>query len=355
MSWLLGALKLDDADRTRTVSNIGQAAIFTATQDFLARINADRDAAAGVFVERTTDRYTERYYLPGGGYLQRRGRQTQTASVKAGGYWDVGYPLEDFGAQISGDDVSLAYMTLEMYQRHVDTVVIQDVNTFRFEILKALVNSTAGTFVDPINGSLTIQRLANGDATLFPPLLGTNTEATDTHYLESGYAASAISDANNPFVTIKDEIEEHFGTDGNIAVFVNNAQVAKTEALTDFDPVNDANVRAGANEATVINVPAALPGRVIGRTNGVWVVEWRYLPANYMIGIDLSAPAPLVQRVDPASTGLGMGLQLVAEDEIYPFRMAHWRHRFGFGVGNRLNGVVMELGTGGTYSVPSGF
>jgi hypothetical protein len=355
MSWLLGALKLDDADRTRTVNNVGQGAIFTATRDYIARINADRQAAAGVFVERTTDRYTERYYAPGGGFLQRRGRQTQTASVKAGGSWDVAFPLEDFGAQISGDDVALAYMTLEAYQRHVDTVVIQDTNTYRFEILRALVNSTAGTFIDPIYGSLTIQRLANGDATLFPPLLGATAEATDTHYLESGYAASAISDANNPFVTIREELEEHWGTDGNIAVFINNAQVAKTEALADFDEVNDRFVRAGADTATVINVPANMPGRVIGRTNNVWVVEWRYVPAGYLIGIDLSAPAPLVERVDPADTGLGQGLQLVAEDEIYPFRMAHWRHRFGLGAGNRLNGVVLELGTGGTYTVPTGY
>jgi hypothetical protein len=60
-------------------------------------------------------------------------------------------------------------------------------------------------------------------------------------------------------------------------------------------------------------------------------------------------------RVDPASTGLGQGLQLVAESDTHPFSASHYSHRFGLGAGNRLNGVVMELGTGGTYSIPSGY
>jgi hypothetical protein len=74
-----------------------------------------------------------------------------------------------------------------------------------------------------------------------------------------------------------------------------------------------------------------------------------------MLAVHLEAPAPVIKRVDPAATGLGRGLQLVAEDESFPFTASFWRHRFGFGVGNRLNGVVMELGTGGTYTVPAAY
>jgi len=83
------------------------------------------------------------------------------------------------------------------------------------------------------------------------------------------------------------------------------------------------------------------------------VVEWRWIPSGWSLGIHLDSPKPLVRRIDPADTGLGDGLQLVARDEEFPFTTAFWRHRFGFGSGNRLNGVSMEFGTGGTYSVPS--
>jgi hypothetical protein len=359
LTWLYGALKLDDADRTRTVNNIGQGVVWTAVQDYLARVRTSVAAAMGVFVEGTTSDYSRRYKLPGGGRLQRRGNQSQTGAVKGIGQWDVAFTLEDFGAQIAVDDVAMAYMTAEEMQRHVDTVVVQDINTVRYEILKALLNNTARTFIDPIWGSLTVQPLAlASDSVLYPPVLGSETEATDTHHIESGYAASAISDTNNPYVTLRDELEEHWGAaqgGSNIVAFINNAQVSKTEDLTDFDPVDDRFVVPGANTDTLRGLPANLPGRIIGRTNGVWVAEWRHVPANYIIAVHLDAPAPLIERVDPADTNLGTGLQLVSRDTIYPFEMSHWRHRFGVGVGNRIGAAVMELGSGGTYDIPSGF
>jgi hypothetical protein len=58
-------------------------------------------------------------------------------------------------------------------------------------------------------------------------------------------------------------------------------------------------------------------------------------------------------RVDPADTGLGMGLQLVAEDERYPIKSAHYRNRFGYGVRNRLNGVVVQLVASTSYTIPT--
>lgn len=352
LSWLYGALKITDAEAATATVNTNQTAIWTATQEYLARVRMSIADAISLFVERTTDRYSDSYKLPGGGRMQRRGLQSQPGAIKGGGSWDTAYPLEDFGDQIAGDDVTLAYMSVQEYQRHVDTVVIRNVNTRRFELLKALFNNTNATFIDP-RGTLTIRRLANSDGTLYLPVIGSETEADDAHYIESGYAASAISDANNPFLTIRNEIKEHFG-DGNIVVFIHTDQQAKTESLTDYTPVRDPRIDAGAN-ASIANGAPNVPGTVIGRVSGVWVSVWDYVPTGYLFGMDLNAPAPLIERVDPASTGLGQGLQLVSTDETYPFRMAFWRDRFGYGVGNRLNGVLMELGTGGTFTVPSAY
>ena len=358
MSTIFGALNLNDTDRVFQAT-AGQVVIYDAVREYLDRYNADMVAATSIFVEGTTTDHSERYKLPGSGKLQRRGIQSRTGEVKANAGWDVAFPLEDFGASFAADDVTMAYMTVGDLDRHIQTVVNQDRNTRRHEILRALFNSTDGTFSDPLWGSLTIRRLANGDsAVLFPPVLGTEAEATEQHYLESGYAASAISDTNNPYVTIRDELEEHFGAPtagSDIVVFVNNAQRAKTEALTNFSEVEDRYVRLGTQTDQTNGSLPSVPGRILGRVDGVWVVEWRWIPANYMVGIHLEAAKPLKMRIDPADTGLGSGLQLVAQDSDFPFTTSHWRHRFGLGVGNRLNGVVFELGTGGTYSVPSGY
>jgi hypothetical protein len=355
MAGIFGLLGVNDTSR-EYVNVVGQRAVYDAATEYLTRANEDMAAFLNVFVEEMTEAHTERYYLPGGGMLAKRAKLATGPARKAAGYWDVAYPLEDYGEQLAYSDIDMAYMTLQDMQRHLDSILIADVNIVRWCVLHALLDDGGGaatTFVDERKGSLSIQPLANGDSVVYPPVLGSHTEATEDHYAESGYASAAISDANNPLITLRDEIEEHFGQ-GNIVVFCNNAQTNKISDLTDFDPIDDEYVVPGANTAQVVGMPG-VPGRIIGRSNNVWVSEWRWMPANYLFGLDLERPKPLKMRVDPADTGLGSGLQLVANDVQYPLQAAHYRHRFGFGVGNRLNGAVLELGTGGTFTVPTDY
>jgi hypothetical protein len=358
MSGIFGHLNLSDTDRVFNAT-VGQAVIYEAAQEYLDRVNMEIARVLSAFVERTTSDYKLRYKLPGGGYLQRRGSDGRYGATKAYGAWDVAFPLEDFGAQIASNDVDRAYMTVAELDRHINTVVIQNVNTVRFELLVALLNNAQGTFVDPLWGSLSIEPLANGDTVTYPPVLGATSEATDNHYLGSAYTAASISDTNDPFVTIVDELEEHFGASqggSNIVVFINNAQRGVTEDLVDFVEVPDQYVRVGTNTDVPQGLPT-VPGRIIGRHgHGAWISEWRHIPASYMVGLHLEAEAPLIRRIDPADTGLGDGLQLVATDEEFPFEESFWRHRFGLGCGNRLNGVVMDMSNADSdYDIPTGY
>jgi hypothetical protein len=358
MSGIYGALGVNDTDRV-FINTLGQRVVYDAISQLVTRYNADIAAQMRVFVEGApTENFKERYKLPGGGRLQRLGTQSQPGAIKATGQWDVAYPLESFSGAIAAGRIDYAYMTTADLDRHLQTVTIQDTNTRRYEVLKALLNNTARTFSDPHNGSLSVQPLANGDSVLYPPKLGTESEATDDHYLVSGYSAASISDTNNPLKTIRDELEQHFGapTGGsNLAVLISSAQTSKITDLTEFNRVNDRMIIPGANADQVTGMPQ-LPGRILGRTDsGVTVSEWRWLPSDYMIGIVLDAPPPLKMRVDPASTNLPRGLTLVVEDEEHPFRSSFWEDRFGFGVGNRLNGVVMQLKASGSYDIPSGY
>ena len=365
MATIFGSLTISDSDRVWN-STAGQGAIFDAVNAYVQRQNAEMMAAYGLFIERTTDNFKDRYYLPGGGgYLQRRDSQGKPGNVKASGSWDVAYPLEDFGASLGWNDVDRAYMTAAELERHVLTVVNQNVNTFRFELLRRLFKNTTDTFVDPLHGSLTIQPLANGDSVVYPPVLGSQTEATHDHYLESGYLYTAISDTNNPYSTIANELEEHFGAPSggsNMAVFQPAVVTPYTRALTDFVPLrmNGINPGVATDQAGPFPPELGRIGRVIGYMDGsgVWVVEWRSLPVAatpFMLGLHLDAPKPIIRRIDPADTGLGDGLQLVSEDTTYPFSDSVWRHRFGLGAGNRLNGVVMKLAAGGTYTIPTAY
>lgn len=359
MSEIFGVLGLDDTDRS-FVNTIGQEVVFDAVNETLRRHNEDLMAVLSIFLDGVTESFKFKYKLPGGGYLQRRGGQAQSGNVKASGEWNAAIPLEDFGAAVGGDDVSLAYMTMQELDRHLDTVIAQNINTTRREVMKAMLDNVQYTFPDPLHGDLTIEPLANNDAVVYPPVLGSAAEATENHYIETNYAPGSISDTNDPYVTIGNELEEHFGTPtsgSNILVLINDDATAKTRDLVAFVPVTDMGILPGQDTATVLGLPGNLPGRLLGRHEeaGVWIAEWRFLPATYMIGLHLDAPRPLRMRRDPANTGLPQGLQLISTSDMYPLQNSHYRNRFGVAVVNRLNGVVLELGTGGTYTVPTGY
>ena len=360
MSTIFGLANLNASDY-QYARNANQQLVYSATQMYVATINADVMAASAIFIDGSIEKIGERYQLPGSGRMNRRGSGTRGPAVRANGAWDVQYPLEDFGERLVTDDVDFAYMTPDEYQRHVDTIRIRYLNEMRHQILHRLMDNQAGStesFIDEREGTLSIRALANGEAAVYyPPVLGATAEATENHYLESGYASASISDANNPIATMVNELEEHFGAEtgnSNIIVFHNNAETAILQDLSDFLEVPDNFVAVGDNTDIPVRLPTA-PGRIHGRTNGAWLSEWRWMPANYMLAIHLEEPAPLKMRLDPAATGLPRGLALVANDMEYPLANAEWRARFGIGTSNRLNGVAMELGTGGTYTVPTAY
>jgi len=359
MSGIYGLLGKDDRDRAFRVQNLGAEVIYDAVSELLDSWNEGLQKALGVFVEAETETFKKRYKLPGGGKLQEMGQNTQAqaAARKRTGQYDVAFPLKEYSAAFGGNRVDMAYMTLEELDNHLKTIFTEDAATLRFLMLDRLFNNVQGSFGDNDHGTLLIEGLANGDAVVYPPVIGSATEATEDHYLEAGYLATAISDSDNPYTTIRDELTHHtkrIQGGQNIVVFINNAEVAETEALTDFDPLSDNFVRDGEDTAVPFGLPTALPGRIIGRSNGVWIVEWDFIPATYMYGQDIDQPAPLFMRTDPASTGLPGGLALISEGKGKgPLEGSVWSRRTGFGVGNRLNGVCMELAAGGSYTKPT--
>lgn len=357
---IYGALGLPENDRS-LVSNIGEQVVYDAANAFIEQHNRDMELAYSVFVEGTTEGNKDYYKLPGGGRLQRLGNRSRAAAVKAGGRWDVAYPLENFGAAFEFDRVSYAYLTVQQMANELATIRNQDVSTVRHEILLRLFYNANRTFVDelPLNpGTLTIKPLANGDSDTYPPVLGaaSDTFATDNHYLVSGYTAANISDTNNPFPVIRKELEEHFGIsagNGNVCVFIHTDQVAKVEGLATFVEVTDIGIMPGQDTDTVAGGAPAAPGRLIGRCDGCWVYEWPHIPTGYLLGVDADQPAPTKVRVHPSGIALPNALELVSEDSRHPIMTRNYEHWMGVGVGNRLNGVCMELTTDGSYDPPA--
>lgn len=352
MPTIFGALGVQDTDTFSTQQ--GQVAAWETINTYFAATEADSNQAYGVFVAGETTNYSERAFLPASGYMQRSRNTTRPGATKLSGSWDVAYPIDDLRDQIAIDDVALAYMTATQLDANARGVAQRYVNSKRFLILRALLNKDNETFSDDLWGDLTIRRLANGDSGVeYPPVLGASTMTTShNHYVGTNYAASGISDTNNPYATIRDHLEEHYG-DSQIVVFINNAQRPLTEALTAFTDKTPAWITPGADTATLVSGLPSVPGRPIGAISDVLVVEWRWIPSGYMVGVAIDKPGPLMKRVDVPE--ILRGFKLVTEQQEFPLNESFYRAREGYGAKNRLNGVALQLVASTTYTTPSAF
>lgn len=353
---IYGILGLPDANRT--VQSVGQVVIYDAIQQVLARHNQDVNAVIGTFVGNTTSTPEETYAGGGGGMMQEADRITRPAAVKAGARYTVGYPLRDARDQIAGDDITYAYMSLADLQVQVQNVMLRHINWTRFNILKAFLNNANYTFEDETLSQrlIAVKRLANLDGTIYPPVISMTLDGADeNHYIVSGYTSASISNVNNPFITIRNELKEHFG-DGNIVVFINSAQQPIVEGLSTYIPFTDAKIAPAINVAHIVaSAPSNVPGTVIGRINSCWVSVWDFIPADYMVAVDLDADPPLRKRVDAVPVAGSGNLALIARQAEFPLQESFWRCRQGFGVANRLNGVVVQFKAPGSYDIPSGY
>lgn len=357
MAGIAGMLNTSDLDAT--VDSIGQVRVFEQVTKYLAEHRASLEAQTKLFIKEKTAEDTFHYDLPGGGYLEERGRDALPTASKPYGGWDVSVPLFDYGRQYAANDVDMAYMTLKKLSDTVENVVMQDRNTMRRQILRTLFNNVTKTWVDPMTKkTLTLRPIANGDDRLYPPLIGSGsqTEVQDNHFKVTGYAAASINNTNNPLKPILVELMEHdiarTGGITSIVTFIHSDQSAYFEALAGFKPVPDAAIRVGANTDVPINLPS-VPGKIIGRCNEQWISVWDYIPTGYMLSIDLAQDAPLVYRHDPLNTKLGVGLQLVKKVDTEPFVGAFYRHRMGLAALACLGVVITQIKASGDYEIPA--
>lgn len=358
MTTIFGLAKLTAADYAY-VNNANQELLYSAAAQYIMMANVAATQAMSLFVDpNATTNFKERYQLGITGRMQRASEETTGAQVARSGSYDVAYPIWNFHEGYALSDVDAAYMTPAELQTHVDGIITRHLNAKRFEVLYRVFNNTQDTFSDKRHGTLTIETLANGDSVVYPPVEGSEDEATEDHYLESGYASSGISDTNNPVKTIVEDLVHHGVNrteDIPCAVMINSAEQTKISALTDFVAFIPGQINRG-NDTDQVNLPPAnLPGKVIGYVLGyAWISVWNWMPSGYMVGINLEAPHALKMRVDAAGTNLGNGgLQLLPEERNGVITYNAWRLRFGLGAANRLSAVVMELGTGGTYTIPT--
>lgn len=356
MTTAYGFVDLKDLYAQR-VSEVGVQRIWDAVRESAGEYSRVANGLLAEFAEMTTVA-KEQIELPGDGTLQPLDEHGNPLPVAPSGYYSVAYPIQGAGTAWGTNRVSRELLTVQEAERFTLDAMQRDGDWLIRHMLAGIFDNVAWTFNDKIGpngakglGDITIEPLANGDTVTYKRK-GNVAAATDDHYLAT---ASAIADATNPFPTINRELSEHPSNgNGRILVYAASDLIDAISGLSSFVDVDDPDVMVGDDSDRVSNVPVAAPGdEVIGKVKGTrcWIVEWSGLPATYMIAKVEGIPL-LKMREYPAASLQGFFPEFANVDGNHTInRMLRYA---GFGVSNRVAGLVYRIGNG-TYAIPSGY
>jgi hypothetical protein len=329
------------------VTTVGVRVVIDAIRESADEHTRQLNAMLGSMVRRTTDHQIQ-FRLPGSGTLQPLDENGNPRPVREEGHYTVAFPIQGGGTAWGTNRVSRALMTLEEANVQTIEAMRRDANWMRRHYLAALLDNVAWTFTDEEFGNLTVEPLANGDAVTYVRVGGA--VATDTHYLAQ---AGAIADAANPFPTIYDELMEHPSNTGPVVVYIATSLVDDVTALTAFVPVTDPDIVLGvATDRLGAMIERGIGDEVLGKVDNCWVVEWRGLPAGYMVAHAQGA-GPAVAMREYASAALqGFFPETsVQQESLEKLSMIRYA---GFGVENRIAALVYFVGAG-AYAIPAGY
>jgi hypothetical protein len=311
--------------------------------------NRQVNAALLELVERTTD-YTVRYKIGGAGTLQPLDEWGNPLPVKDVGYYDVAFPIQGGGTAWGDNRVSRALMTVAEADRLTVGMLRRDADWMRRHILATLFDNTTWSFVDEEKGTLTVQPLANNDTVTY--LRNNGTLATDNHYYAQ---AGAIADAANPFPTWLTELKEHPENAGPFVAYIPTNVKAAVQGLANFIDVADPNVNPGILAPTLTNATLVrgFGDEVIGYVDGVYVVEWSFLPDNYGIVVARGAETkPIRMREYPAASLQGLFVENYSPDgNLNEYRFIRYA---GFGAYNRTAALAFRIGNA-AWANPAGY
>lgn len=327
------------------VNNVGEEVVAAARALTVEKHNADINQMIQFFGGTTTD-YKARFRTMSNARLQPTDEYGRPRKIKPTSY-DVAYPLLMGATGDGATFVTAAKMTVGVAQTILATQLNADINWIRSELYAALFTNVTYDFVDEEFGTATIMPLANNDSQTYFKLNGS--ASTDNHYLAQ---ANAISNTDNPYPGIVSELKEHQENTGDVISFIPTNQVSDTIKLASFLPIGDPNVRQSPLDDQLARTPLGnYPGKLLGYADGSYIVEWPFLPDNYIISKMTGGDDPVKFRQDKQASLNGL---ILMGREDAPYSERYFYRRGGFGVHNRVGAVVQRIGNG-SYAIPTGY
>jgi hypothetical protein len=330
------------------LENVNVQVVMTAVEESIAEHNRQAEALMAELAMATTD-YKTRFKQRDSYTLQPLDEYGRPRPTRPVGYYDVAFPIQGGGAAYGFNHISAKLATVEDINRLTLETMGADADWMKRHMLATIFDNVAWTYDDDEHGSLTIQPLANGDSVTYVKKSGA--VAADTHYLAQ---AVAIDASNNPFPTIYDELKEHpVNANATIVSYVPTALKTSIKALSTFFEVEDMDVQPGnASDTLTGSIDRGFGDEVLGKADGVWIVEWSILPSEHMVSVARGTREPIMKmRQYPATSLQGFFEKQIVEGNLETTEF----YRFaGFGGFNRVGALVYQVGNA-TYEIPTDY
>lgn len=341
-----GFIGLKDLFPTKVSAN--PQIVQDAIEDSIAEYERQLDELLDALVFMTTED-SFKYSLPGDADMQPLDQWGNPLPVKPSGNYTVGLPLQAAGIAWGDNRETRAKMTVEKANELTIMVQTADTTWIRRHLLAAIFTNTEWTYVSTDDRpDVVVKPLANGDSVKYVRRGGGS--STDDHYKAQ---ANAIDNSNNPFPGIRDELSEHPSNSGPYVSYIPTNQKTAVMALSTFVEIGDPDLEPGSGTDTVRgSISAGFGDEVLGKADGMWIVEWKSLPDNYIMSVALGASNIVGWREEPEAELQGLIQEFQNVDGN---RQLHkFIRKAGFGVVNRVAIVITRIGNG-TYAIPTGY
>lgn len=348
------------SEKATRIEQIGIMETFERVQQWNTEINRVYDEIFNTFCvrdERWNINPIMKYQLPSAVRAQYVDEFGVAQPGIEEGFTQVGLPLWRYELAHGLSYEGLQKITVEEFSRKLARIERGDRQEGIRQFLWALFNNVDYTFVSREEAlpDIPVKCLANTDGELY--ILRSNADPAEAeHYTAQ---AAAISDTADPFPGIKQLLTSYVGTSVNdrIVTFVGDSTNATAiNELSGFHRVDRTKFTKWGDIVSLTEQGAdtyiGMGEEVLGEhEEGIIVVRWQSVPANYLLSINLDAPPPVGIREDQALSLRGL-FNINATEQQGNLLLSRYRRKIGMAPVNRTAATVRRIGNG-SYAIPA--
>lgn len=303
-------------------------------QDSLEDYNATSHGLVELLTFRTTDKT---FSVIQGAYEFEEYADYTLPDSQDLGYLELSIGIKDFDLRFAFTWARILESTSDELDARHAAALQGDTRLLLKQVLRAALTKEGLKL-----GGVTSPAFYNADGAVPPPVKNTTFSGNHTHYLASTGSTLAAGDLDK----MEDDLTEH-GFISDIILMINRAQQRTVEGFTNFVPS-----RERVHDVKWTNLVGEPYIGSYGRA-AILVEDW--VPAGYLFefsaqGTGAQRPIAFRESVNPAARGLI--LQRGTNPE-YPLADSFYYRKFGVGVRQRGNGVLLQITGSGTYTSPT--